>query len=222
MTRLMLIRHAQASFGAADYDRLSDLGHEQARALGRALADLGDPAPIRLYRGAQRRHAETLAGLAPGLGLDPDGAVIHEGLNEIDAKGLLAARFGPNGPPPGIRGDRRAYFRLLRDTVLAWQQGDLTDPPETWDAFSARVDDARRAMLAEGGPVLAVSSGGAISRMITQVMDAPAPQMIQLQLQMKNCAVTRLAGGRAGLFLHAFNETPHLRRADDARLLTYS
>lgn len=222
MSRITLIRHAQASFGAADYDVLSDLGHEQARALGQGLALMGEPRPLRLYRGAQRRHAETLAGLAPALDLDPAGAVIHEGLNEFDAKGLLSARFGPGGLSAEVRQDRRLYFRTLRETVLAWQRDEIADPPETWAAFSHRVDSARQAMLDEGGPVLAVSSGGAISRMIADVMQAPAPQMILLQLQMKNCAVSRLAGGEAGLFLHSFNETPHLRQASDAHLLTYS
>ena len=36
-----LIRHAQASFGAADYDNLSDLGHRQSQALGAALKRQG-------------------------------------------------------------------------------------------------------------------------------------------------------------------------------------
>ena len=30
MTRIVLVRHAQASFGTDDYDRLSPLGHQQA------------------------------------------------------------------------------------------------------------------------------------------------------------------------------------------------
>ncbi|MEC8667907.1 MAG: histidine phosphatase family protein, partial [Pseudomonadota bacterium] len=34
MPTLYLIRHGQASFGADDYDVLSPIGHEQARALG--------------------------------------------------------------------------------------------------------------------------------------------------------------------------------------------
>lgn len=34
MTEIHLIRHAQASFGSADHDRLSGLGHYQAALLG--------------------------------------------------------------------------------------------------------------------------------------------------------------------------------------------
>ena len=41
MGELYLIRHAQASFGAEDYDKLSVLGHEQSVALGNALSQHG-------------------------------------------------------------------------------------------------------------------------------------------------------------------------------------
>ena len=41
MAELYLIRHAQASFGAENYDQLSDLGHQQSQSLGKALADQG-------------------------------------------------------------------------------------------------------------------------------------------------------------------------------------
>jgi phosphohistidine phosphatase SixA len=30
MAQLYLVRHGQASFGAADYDKLSDIGHKQS------------------------------------------------------------------------------------------------------------------------------------------------------------------------------------------------
>ena len=38
MSVLLLVRHGQASWGSADYDVLSDLGHEQSRLLGKHLA----------------------------------------------------------------------------------------------------------------------------------------------------------------------------------------
>ena len=38
MSAVYLVRHGQASFGAADYDQLSALGEQQARVLGQVLA----------------------------------------------------------------------------------------------------------------------------------------------------------------------------------------
>lgn len=220
MRELVLLRHAQASFGAADYDVLSDLGHRQSLALGEALAMQG-LRPDHLWIGAQRRHRETLEGVAQGLGVDPGQARTHSGLNEFDFTGLLNARYRGQDRPRGLHDDRATHFRELRDTVLAWQRGEIEDPPETWADFTARVRDARAAMLAEEGTTLAVSSGGAIGRMVADVLEAPEAQMIHLQLQIRNCAVARFIGGRARDYLAGFNETPHIT-AQTAHLLTYS
>jgi broad specificity phosphatase PhoE len=56
MARLVLIRHGQASYGQADYDRLSPRGEEQARTLGPHLASLGLDA---LFVGPLRRQQQT-------------------------------------------------------------------------------------------------------------------------------------------------------------------
>ncbi len=209
MSRIALIRHGQASFGAADYDVLSELGHRQSVALGRALRRQG-LAPDAAFTGAQRRHRETWEGLAEGLSsrLVPQ---VHEGLNEFDFAGLLAARF-PHGLPEGADHDRRTHFRTLRDTVLLWQKDEVPDPPETWADFTARVAAARDALAAAGEHVLAVSSGGAIAQMVAMTLETPSDRMIELQLQMKNCAVTQLIAARRGIYLHGFNETPHVAR----------
>ncbi|WP_102223204.1 histidine phosphatase family protein [Acidimangrovimonas sediminis] len=224
MTELVLIRHGQASFGAADYDVLSPLGHEQSRALGRALKAQG-LRPDSLWIGAQRRHRETLEGIAEGLGIDATSPSIHPGLNEFDFTGLLEARFRDRDRPAGLHDDRATHFRMLRDTVLAWQRDEIADPPESWDAFATRVRAARDAILSAGSEkgaiALAVSSGGAIGRMVAEAMEAPAAQMIHLQLQIRNCAVTRFRSGRTRTYLTGFNETPHILQ-ETGHLLTYS
>lgn len=220
MSEIILLRHAQASFGAADYDVLSDLGHTQSLALGEALAAQGT-APDHLWIGEQRRHRETLEGVCAGLGLDPATAHIHPGLNEFDFHGLLEARYRGKQRPEGLHDDRGTHFRTLRDTVLEWQRGEIADPPEAWEEFRSRVRAARDAMLAEGGAALAVSSGGAIGRMVVEVVEAPEAQMIHLQLQVRNCSVTRFRAGRERVYLTGFNETPHINALTE-HLLTYS
>jgi phosphohistidine phosphatase SixA len=67
MAELYLIRHAQASFGADNYDQLSDLDHQQSQSLGKALADQG-VSPDLFYAGDMQRHRETLEGIQAGLG----------------------------------------------------------------------------------------------------------------------------------------------------------
>lgn len=216
MKRLVLIRHGQASFGADDYDVLSKTGHAQAKALGAALARLG-VVPDRLWRGDMRRHRETLEGICLGMGISPK-AQVHPGLNEFDFSGLLTARYARGGAPDGLHTDHRTHFRNLRDTMQMWADDKIENPPESWADFTARVAAARDAMSGEG-TVFAISSGGAISRMIGLSLGLETASIIELQLQMKNCAASTLVGGRH--VLHSFNETPHLNGADDP-LLTYA
>jgi hypothetical protein len=49
---LYLIRHGQASFGAADYDVLSPVGERQSLALGEHLPNWAAPGPLRRWRPA--------------------------------------------------------------------------------------------------------------------------------------------------------------------------
>ena len=65
MGQLVLVRHGQASFGADDYDVLSETGWEQSRVLGRWLREHG-VRPDTVVSGAMRRQRETLAALLEG------------------------------------------------------------------------------------------------------------------------------------------------------------
>ena len=220
MTEITLVRHAQASFGAADYDVLSNLGHQQARALGTSLAAQGLK-PVVAAIGEQRRHRETMEGIEQGLGKALPEPKILPGLNEFDSKGLVDAYLSTLAQDEDLS-DRKTHFRTLRAAVLAWQRGEVDDPPETWQAFARRVRLARDVLAGAVGPVLAISSGGPISTMMAQTLDAAAEVQIQLQLQLKNCSVTRLIATRNGVYLHGFNETPHITKHNAAQMLTYS
>lgn len=221
MAELWLVRHAQASFGADDYDKLSPLGHIQSLELGRAIGALGFK-PDAVYLGAQRRHRETWEGINKTLAYgEVDG--ILEGFNEFDFGGLLEARYRNKLRPDNLHSDRRAHFKALRETVLEWQSDAIIDPPERFADFAARVRDARLKAIAGGHErVIIVSSGGAIGQTVSEVMDAPADAMIRLQLQIKNCAVTRLVVTPRATHLSTFNETPHINAGNEAELLTYS
>lgn len=217
-----LVRHAQASFGAADYDNLSELGHRQSEALGAALKAQG-VVPDAVFIGAQKRHRQTWEGMERALqtGLDP---VVLPGWNEFDFGGLLEARFaGRDDRPDDLHTDRKTHFRILRDTVLEWQREEIDNPPESFAAFTTRVREAREIIAGSGATTpVAVSSGGAIGRTLADVLDAPAEQMILLQLQVKNCAVARFVMARGNTWMHGFNETPHITAENEQDMLTYS
>lgn len=221
MAELYLIRHAQASFGADNYDRLSDLGHQQSQSLGEALADQG-VSPNFFCSVDMQRHRETLEGIHAGLGHKKSPFILHTGLNEFDSIGLLNARFRKGGAPALMHKDRKVHFKTLHDKVFAWQQNQIEDPPESWGIFCARIEAARQAMMIEGPKtVLAVSSGGVIAQMTDALLQTPPEQQIKLQLQLKNCAVNRFIFSARSTYLNGFNETPHITAAS-APPLAYS
>lgn len=216
MAELLVIRHGQASFGAENYDVLSDQGRAQARAAGAWLKEMGWT-PERVITGTLNRQIDT----ATEMDFAPM-AETHAGLNEYDFADLLKARFKDDAPELQT-GDRRMHFRVLRETVFAWQRGEIENPYETWDSFVARVEAARAfAADTDAKRVLVVSSGGVIGQMVAASLHAPAEHMMNLNLQIKNAAMTRFMFSGSLFSLNEFNATPHYASPDGAALMTYS
>jgi broad specificity phosphatase PhoE len=224
MTELVLVRHAQASFGAQDYDRLSELGWRQSRWLGEYFAQRGATFDS-VLRGSLRRHAETVAGIAQGLGRDLDAAEDAR-LNEYDSHALLHAHL--KGKPMPGSADRREHFRVLRSAMYAWTDGTLLGKPgghplEPFAEFRGRVLAALGELRAgKAKRVLVVSSGGPISTILAEVLGMPQRGVVDLNLQTRNTGITELQAGASRVHCVSFNNVPHLDRPDRIGALTYS
>jgi len=220
MAELVLVRHGQASFGADDYDKLSELGWRQSRWLGEHFAERG-AAFDRVVRGSLRRHAETLAGIAEGLGRPLEGAEDPR-LNEYDSHALLNAHLKGGPMPQG--GDRREHFRILREAMYAWTDGTLAGAPhEPFADFRGRVLGALADLRAgRAKRVLVVSSGGPISTILAEVLGMPLRGVVDLNLQTRNTGISELQAGASRVHCVSFNNVPHLDRPDRAGALTYS
>ena len=220
MAELVLVRHGQASFGAEDYDKLSELGWRQSRWLGEYFAARGASFE-RVIRGSLRRHAETLAGIEDGMGRTLGGGEDPR-LNEYDSHALLSAHL--KGKPLPESGDRREHFRILREAMYAWTDGTLAGTPhEPFSEFRGRVL-AALAELRSGAAqrVLVVSSGGPISTILADVLGMPQRGVVDLNLQTRNTGISELQAGARRIHCVSFNNVPHLDRPDRAGALTYS
>ncbi len=216
MAELVVLRHAQASFGADDYDRLSDLGHRQSALAGQALAEAGW-VPDRIVTGTLKRHDETLRSM--GLTEPPER---HAGFNEYDFHDLLSVRFDGQ-VPEAVRADRKTHFKTLRETLREWQGGGLAGARESWVDFVARVAAARDHATRPGvDRVLVISSGGAIGQLVAATLGTPPEQMIALNMQIKNTSFTRFIFSPRAFYLHEFNAVPHLTAQNRAQYLSYS
>jgi broad specificity phosphatase PhoE len=220
MAELVLVRHGQASFGADDYDKLSEMGWRQSRWLGEYFAERG-AAFDRVIRGSMRRHAETLSGIAEGMGRELDG-LEDARLNEYDSHALLSAHLKGGAMPAS--GDRREHFRVLREAMYQWCDGTLEGAPhEPFKDFRGRVLavlDELRAGTAKR--VLVVSSGGPISTMLAETLGMPLRGVVDLNLQTRNTGITELQAGARRIHCVSFNNVPHLDRPDRVGALTYA
>jgi broad specificity phosphatase PhoE len=209
MGTVIFVRHGQASFGSADYDRLSPLGERQCEALGEYFAQRGRRFDA-VMRGTLRRHRQSLDAIARGLPGLPE-ALEWPGLNEYDGEALVRALVGEL-PAVDSREGYKKHFRLLRDALAGWMEGRIA--PEgmpSWPEFRSGVASALDHVRDNiEGDVLVVSSGGPISTAVAQVLGAPGSAMIELNMRLRNSALTEFVGSRTGHALAGFNAVPHL------------
>lgn len=231
MSQLYLVRHGQASFGAANYDQLSPLGYQQAQWLGEYFQELGIQFD-RVITGSLSRQQQTAQAILAGNGQDLP-LQIDAGFNEFDFHGLAAiyCRFSEI-PMPGTDNGGRDFFQMLRKAMIAWSRGELhatapdTDSPtlETWEQFHERVHDALQQLIAreEDETVLAVSSGGAMAMALSQVLHCGVDTLINLNMQTRNTGVHHLFYNQRGFQLAGFNALAHLQRPGRMNALSYT
>lgn len=224
---ITLARHGQASFLAADYDALSEVGVRQARLLGAALAASG-PLPSRVVCGTMRRHRQTAEASLAAMGLSPRWDV-DAGWDEYDHLGIIRA-FEPRFADPAALGAELArsdhpeehFQRMFAGAVRRWASGAHdADYEEPWPAFLSRVDDAlRRLEPAAAGGVLVFTSGGPIAAACRGLLGLSDAQALRHGWTLVNAGITRIEVGEGGLSLRGFNERDHFDGLD-ADLLTY-
>lgn len=223
MGEIYLVRHGQASFGTDDYDRLSPTGVEQAQRLGAYFRGRG----LRFDRvviGGMLRHRQTLD--ATGALESEIAPEIEPGLNEYDFHTLVNGYLTqfPANPPVDLH-DPRAFYRQLRFTLAAWADGSLTTGlPETWTDFEGRIRSSLQTLIAKADAkrVLVVSSGGAISTLVREVLGLTVDQMITMNLQMANTGITRLMFKGDKVRLQSWNAVPHLETPGAEHLLSHT
>ncbi|WP_418318268.1 histidine phosphatase family protein [Piscinibacter sakaiensis] len=222
MGSLYLVRHGQASFGADNYDQLSELGQRQCERLGSWFAEQGIVFEAALV-GRLRRQTQSLAAIEQGLGRQAP-TEVWPGLDEYDSAAVIAAIDPRPQPRPADAEQVRAHFRLLRSGLLRWMAGEV-DPAgmpshRQFAADVAAVLDHVRRQFA--GNVLVVSSGGPISTAVGQVLQVSAATTVELNLRMRNSSVTELAFNPKRHALVQFNALPHLADAAVRGWITYA
>jgi broad specificity phosphatase PhoE len=223
MGTLYLVRHGQASFGAENYDELSELGRRQSVRLGEYFAQKGILFDG-LIAGTLNRHKQTLAGILQGMNHRGE-HLAWDGLNECDAEAVIATVHPHKLEKPTSPEAYRRHFRLLRDGLAQWMAGTVNPKgmPSYRDFVSgvaAALDHVRANHY--GHKVLIVTSGGPIATAVGHVLGTPAAATIELNLRIRNSSITEFAFTPKRHMLVCYNAVPHLEHPDYAEWVTYS
>ncbi|MFG1921391.1 histidine phosphatase family protein [Cryptosporangium sp. NPDC048952] len=210
MAVVYLIRHGQASFGAAEYDELSELGREQSRIVGTALAAQG----VRIdsaVSGGLRRQRDTAELCLKAAGLACDLAV-DDRFDEYDHFGLAAQLH--DGPVPASSRD----FQAVLDVALErWISGAITpEGTASWVEFSDRAWaglDEFLAALGRGGSGAVFTSGGVIAAVCARLLGLSPAGCVALHRVVINGGITKVVAGRGGAALISYNEHSHIPAA---------
>ncbi|HWM74015.1 MAG TPA: histidine phosphatase family protein [Nocardioides sp.] len=210
MGLVLMVRHGQASFGADDYDVLSETGWAQGRLLGSWLTERA-VTPTAVIHGDMRRQRDTALAMAEAAGWGDLVPVVDPGWDEFDHVSMVAAY--PDLPPDVDLTDRRAFQRLFEEATAHWTAGEPGDFAETYANFEARVLaalDRATGAAGPGGTVVVVSSGGPIAVACAALVDPDARLWQRFNTVIVNSSVTRVVVGSTGARLLTFNEHPHL------------
>jgi broad specificity phosphatase PhoE len=221
---VLLVRHGQASFGAADYDVLSAAGRRQAEILAASLAERGYR-PAHLVSGTLRRQRETAAAFvargAPELEVEPrwdefdsDDVLTHHSDTDLRLQAEGASETLTN----------RGFQAALEPALAEWvAHAERSPTAQTWPEFSGAGSAALAdltARLTAGQTAVVVTSGGAIAAVVGALLGAPTEVFAALNRVLVNASVTKLAIGASGTNVVSFNDHSHLEAVDRA-LVTY-
>lgn len=217
-----MVRHGQASFGKANYDELSERGHMQAYQLGLWLADHQHVfSHVRI--GGMHRHGQTLEGIAKAYrerGLALPSHEVDDDLNEFDHGSVFTAYMQQNAGHAIVKaaatGETRATGAMVHAALLAWVDDRLGDLPETWGSFGIRARlAAERLHDIESDETLVISSGGLISRIAQAALDIPDHRAVDLNISLRNSALSEFHARDRQWRLGIWNALPHLHNAKD-------
>ncbi|WP_431825173.1 histidine phosphatase family protein [Burkholderia sp. F1] len=230
MTRVILVRHGQASFGAADYDCLSAKGLEQAGHLGKVLRERGETIDA-LWSGTLQRHRQTADGLLKGANwaleqhclagfdeFDHQQVIVRYEPRYIDHKVMMSELAAAHDP-------RDAFFSMFGAALARWYGGTADgDYDEPWCRFQSRCLAALAQVLNRAGPDethLVVTSGGVIAVLVQAMLGLGDAAAMQVNWTLANAGMTAIqASGQHTRRLMTLNEYSHFH-GDRQHLLTW-
>jgi broad specificity phosphatase PhoE len=238
MSRVVLVRHAQASFLEPNYDKLCATGEVQARLLGEYWARRGvlfgracsgprvrQVQTARMVEEAYRRLGREFPEFVVTDEFDeyPAEAVLKQGLPQVLERSQAVRDLHRAFEFAKDTDARKRSFQQMFEAVIGmWVSGELVvDGVESWQDFCARVDRGIATIVnstTPAGDCVVFTSGGPIGVAMRRALNLSDADTLQLTWMSRNASFTEFLSSGSRFTLSTFNAHPHL---EDESLLTY-
>jgi len=231
VSKLYLIRHAQASFLSEDYDNLSEHGHIQSRAVGDYFVNK-EIQFDQVYIGPLKRHRQTYDRVREAYqerNLHLPQAIEIEELREYEGMDVMQdLRDQLSVHYPKFRSwfddmdrqpDHRTKMKMVVTYLHMWATNtlrfDLPQGVQSFADFRRTAEVGLSKVMAgneNGKTIAAFSSGGCIAAMIAKIAGVEDPgKAMGFNLVMLNTAISEVLFSGDRLSLQTFNTLYHLK-----------
>jgi broad specificity phosphatase PhoE len=238
MSHITLVRHGQASFLEADYDKLCVNGEVQARLLGEYWLRRGVIFSS-VYSGPRLRQRETariVAEVHRNAGRSFPEIVVMNEFDEYQAEAVMRTCLPQlrevNPEISGLNSNyertrepderRRTFQKLFEAVTSKWVAGQTAaDGIESWHEFRLRVERGLGQVMRSSTPAanaVIFTSAGPIGATLGRALRLSPEDALQMSWMSRNASFSDFRASGERLTLSAFNAHPHL---DEDSLLTY-
>ena len=227
MSTLLVVRHAQASLFADDYDKLSEQGYRQSELL-REFVDQQQIHFAKVFIGPRLRHRQTAETALPRLTENQSSLIEIPELDEHHVDQLVsqhAAEIGKRFPrvadaharfrsAESDQQRRRGFAILFEEVANLWVAGQCPlYGIESWQDFCLRVNsgiDTIVSSTGKGQDAIVFTSAGTIAATLLRALKCPDAVALGLGWRLWNCSITRYAFSANRFSLDQFNTLPHM------------
>lgn len=238
MANIYLVRHGQASFGAENYDQLSELGMRQCALLGQWMRQTGQQVD-RLILGAMQRHQQSAMAFWEGYGspahLQQANWQLESGLNEFDHLQMVQLSRPELGSSAQLmqflaeqKQPRQVFEQVFSEALVRWMSGSFDrEYAESWCAFQTRIHHAMLKLVPDDSAMkqaqnaIVFTSGGPISVACQKLLAIPDSNLMSMMSVLVNSGVSKLMVRDGRLSLASINNVAHLEQHADRSLISY-
>ena len=231
MSKLYFFRHAQASFMADNYDKLSDHGEKQSEELGKYLVqkefhfDKIFVGPL----SRQKKTFEIVADVFSKNKMTIPEPVFMEELREHSgprAMRYIFPKLIETNPDikrllqiaeknPALK--KRNHLLVFQHFMAEWAEGKIDVPEvDSWSTFRKNVKIGLDNILTntgKGETIGAFTSGGTISAITAEALEIKEERTVAtMNFSVRNTSFTSFLFSQNNFNLLSFNELPHLEK----------